>query len=163
MSGWTNKDFPSGNGKPKYANTSSTYGVSVTEKANNQGVGPKLTHAGWVKIETGRGPLGSITIVNPGSGINANGFLSVTGGGASRQANVSYVVSGNIVSQIIINDAGKGYNSSPTVVYTGSNTTRPTFSVSLGGRAGRVTNEVLVAMSSITNDNPGDNTILPGT
>lgn len=169
MSGWTNKDVATGNGKPKFANTGNVYGVSVTEKANTSGKGPVVAHSGWVKAVIGTGPLKNILITNAGTGINSSGFLVVTGGNATRQANVSYVagtgnnVATNTVVSISINDPGEGYNSSPTISFTGSNTTAPTFSAVLGGRAGRFQSEVLVASGSITNDDTRDNVFFPGT
>lgn len=169
MSQWGSIDYGSGNTKPKHANTGNTYGVSATEKANTQGHGPKLAHAGWARVEIGRGPLANITITGAGTGINGSGYLTVTGGDATRQANVSYSGgtgsnnSTNTVVSITINDYGAGYNSAPTITYTGANTTRPTFSAVLGGRAGRVQSEVLVAIGSISGDDTRDNTFFPGT
>ena len=71
MSLWGNQDNVTGNNKPKYSNTATTYGVSVTEAANTQADGKKVTHSGWVKQTIGTGSIASIAISNTGTGINA--------------------------------------------------------------------------------------------
>lgn len=55
MALWGNNDNATGNNKPLYANTSTTMGVSVTERANTANDGPKITHSGWVKQTLGTG------------------------------------------------------------------------------------------------------------
>lgn len=66
---WGNVDTVSGNQKPVFANTGpstantnpakimygNVWGVSVTEKSNTSGDGPKTTHAGWVSQKIGTG------------------------------------------------------------------------------------------------------------
>jgi hypothetical protein len=164
---WGKLDHASGNNKPKYANVSTTMGVSVTETPNAYA---KVAHAGWVKVNQGTGYIQSITITGAGTGINANGYLSISTSGAGyTNANASFVVSSNanpalntVVSVTVLNP-GSGYPTTPTVTYVGSNTTRPTFSVTMGGRANRNTTEVLVASASITGDDTADNTFFPGT
>jgi hypothetical protein len=173
-----NLDGVTGNSKPKYANTTSVFGVSVTEAANTLGDGKKVAHAGWVQQTIGTGPIASITITSGGSGINASGFLSVSAvtGAGSANANISYFIANsqntlqsfstnpawNVVTRVVVNSPGAGYSDVPTVLYLGANTTRPTFAVTLGGRAGRRSYETLVAMGSMTGDNPADNTYFPG-
>ena len=162
MSLWGKTDHASGYQKPKYANTSSTYGVSATEAANTTGDGPKVAHSGWVKQTIGTGPIKGITIVNNGAGYS-NGFLKFTGGGGTG-ANASFTVnaSGNITA-IIINSGGSGYTSAPTVVANTSNSAVASLTAVLGGRAGRRSYETLVATGSITGDDTADNTYFPGT
>jgi hypothetical protein len=196
MSLWGNKDYASGNNKPLYANASPTasestingsaantnayygnvWGVSATESANTLGDGQKVAHAGWVSQKIGTGPLATITITSPGSGINANGFLAISGAGGTG-ANIKFEIANsqntlqsysansawNVVVSATITDPGTGFTGTPTVVYNGANTTRPTFSVTVGGRAGRVNYETLVAMGSMTEDTTADNTYFPGT
>lgn len=176
MSLWGNLDNPTGNNKPKYSNTSTTYGVSVTEEANTLGDGKLITHTGWVLQTIGTGPVVSALITNAGAGINAAGFLTVSGGGGSG-ANISYAIANsqntlqsystnpawNVISSITVNAGGSGYTSAPTVTYTGANSTRPTFTATVGGRAGRRFYETLVATGSITGDDSNDNTYFPGT
>lgn len=172
-----NLDGVTGNSKPKYANTTSVYGVSVTEAANTLGDGKKVAHAGWVQQTLGTGPVLSITIDSAGSGINASGFLSIspsdTGG---INANASFVTANsqntlqtystnsawNVVTSIVVNNPGSGYTSAPTVLYVGANTTRPAFTAVMGGRAGRRHYETLVAMGSLTGDDTNDDTYFPG-
>jgi hypothetical protein len=189
-----NKDYASGNNRPLYANASpsgssstingsaantakyygNVWGVSETEAANTSGDGMKVAHAGWVSQKIGSGPLATIRITSPGSGINAGGFLSITGG---ANANISYAIANsqntlqsfstnpawNVVASVTINNPGDSFKSIPTIVYNGANSTRPTFTATLGGRGGRISYETLVAMGTITLDNTADNTYFPGT
>jgi hypothetical protein len=176
MSLWGNKDYDTGNNKPVYSNTATTYGVSVTEAANTLVDGPKVAHSGWVKQTIGTGPVTSIAITSGGTGINAVGFLIGSGGGGTG-LNVSYTTANsqnllqtsstnsawNVVATVVINNPGSGYTSAPTLVYNGANTSRPTFTVTVGGRAGRRSYETLVAMGSISGDDTADDTYFPGT
>lgn len=176
MSLWGNLDNVTGNSKPKYSNTATTYGVSVTEAANNLVDGTKVAHSGWVLQTIGTGPILSVAIANAGSGINSSGFLTVSGGGGSN-ANISYAIANsqntlqpfstnsawNVVASVTLVSGGEGFTSAPTVLYTGANTIRPQFTVTLGGRAGRRSYETLVATGSITGDDSNDDTYFPGT
>jgi hypothetical protein len=68
----------------------------------------------------------------------------------------------NGVISVAIASPGAGFNAAPSVVYVGANSVRPTFAVTVGGRAGRRSYETLVAMGSMTGDDTGDNTFFPG-
>ena len=159
---WGNLDNATGNQKPVFANTSSTYGVSVTEAANTLVDGPKVAHSGWVSQSVGTGPVTEFTIVDAGEGYS-NGFLRITNGGGSG-ANASFTVNedGNVTT-IIINSDGSGYTSAPTVVVPGANTIAAVVTATVGGRAGRRFYETLVSTGSITGDDTADNTFFPGT
>lgn len=174
---WGNLDGPTGNSKPKYANVASTLGVSVTEKSNAQAIasGNIPPHSGWVKQTLGTGGISTITISSGGTGINASGFLTISGGGGTG-ANASYTRANsqntlqsystnpawNVIATVVVNNPGTGFTSAPTVTYTGANTTRPTFTATVGGRAGRKFYETLVATGTIIGDDTTDNTYFPG-
>lgn len=175
---WGMLDTASGNQKPIFANSnnknmlgSTVYGVSAAEAANTTGKLTGVQHAGWNIIKVGTGGIATVTIAGAGSGINANGFLSVSTvtGANTVNANVAYYVSSNansqlnVVTSVVIVHPGLGYTSAPTLTYTGTNTTRPTFTLTMGGKVGRIQSETLVASGSITGDNSGDDTLLPGT
>ena len=174
---WGNLDGPTGNSKPKYANVASTMGVSVTEKSNTQAIaaGNIPPHSGWVKQTLGTGGLATIAISDGGTGINSAGYLTISGGGGTG-ANVSYTTANsqntlqsyssnsawNVVATVVVNNPGTGFTSAPTVTYTGANSTLPTFTATLGGRAGRKFYETLVATGTIAGDDTADNTYFPG-
>lgn len=153
------------------------YGVSATEAANTLVDGGKVAHAGWVSQKIGTGPVATITIANGGQGYNAAGFLTISGGGGDGTINVSYTIANslnsmqsyssnarqNTIATITINNAGAGFNVAPTVSADDSNIVPASFTVALGGRAGRVQYETLVAMGSMTGDDTGDNKYFPGT
>jgi hypothetical protein len=151
-----------------------TYGVNAEEAGNTVADGKKVAHAGWVSQKIGTGPVASIAITSGGQGYNAAGFLTISGGGDGT-INVSYTIANslnsmqsyssnarqNVIASITINSPGAGFNVAPTVIAGGSNIAPATFSVGLGGRAGRVQYETLVAMGSITGDDPGDDKYFP--
>lgn len=193
---WGNKDYATGNNKPVYANTTyavsnstingskantskyygAVWGVSATEAANTLVDGPKVAHAGWVSQKIGTGPILSISITSGGAGYNANGFLTISGGGDGT-VNVRYTIANsqntlqsysanaawNAITSIAIVNPGAGFNVAPTVIAGGANISAAAFAVTLGGRAGRVNYETLVSMGSITEDNTADNKYFPGT
>jgi hypothetical protein len=152
------------------------YGVSATEAANTLVDGGKTAHAGWVSQKIGTGPVATISIANGGQGYNAAGFLTISGGGDGT-INVSYTIANslnsmqsyssnarqNTIASITINNPGAAFNVAPTVIAGGSNIAPASFTVALGGRAGRVQYETLVAMGSMTGDDTGDDKYFPGT
>ena len=175
---WGNLDGPTGNSKPKYANVASTMGVSVTEQANSLSElnGNHPAHSGWVKQTLGTGGVATITISSGGTGINSAGFLTISGGSGTG-ANASYTTANsqntlqsyssnpawNVIATVVLNSPGTGFTSAPTVTYTGANSTRPTFTATVGGRAGRKFYETLVATGTIAGDDTADDTYFPGT
>jgi hypothetical protein len=152
------------------------YGVSATEAANTLADGKKVAHAGWVSQKIGTGPIKSVTIVNGGQNYNSAGYIVVSGGGDGT-VNLAYTIANslntlqtyssnsylNTIATVAIVNGGAGFNVAPTLVANGPNSANfATFSVTLGGRAGRVQYETLVAMGSITGDDPADDKYFPG-
>jgi hypothetical protein len=135
------------------------FGLDTTEQGSNAA----SQHAGWVLKTTGTGGVKTITLTGAGSGVNAGGFIAFSGGGGSG-ANASYAIANsqntmqsfstnpawNVVSSVTLTNPGSGYTSAPTAVINGANTTRPTVSITMGDRVGRVQVETLVAMGSLT-------------
>ena len=168
------------------ANTYAYYGivagVSATEQTTLQGTTgiPHPQHAGWVSLKVGTGPISGVT-VSGGSGINAAGYLTITDNspwGQGTGANISFTIANsqnslqgystnsawNTISTLTVVNGGSGYSnaSAITIRTNGSNTSLPTFTVSLGGRAGRYSSETLVAMGSMTLDDARDNVWFSG-
>lgn len=163
------------------ANTNKHYGqvfgVSATEQSAITG-GP--AHPGWVSYKVGTGPIKSIEAVG-GSGYNSGGYLILTDTSAANTgtgANISFAIANaqntlqsfssnaqlNVINTITINSPGSGWseNSKIAVVSTNRGIVNSTFVITLGGRGDRRTFETLVAMGSITSDDPRDNTIFSG-
>lgn len=200
MSLWGNIDYPTSNLKPVFANTTNAssnstingtvantnqyYGIvagvsaSETERANSTPQHP--THAGWVSMKIGTGPIASIS-VSGGTGINAAGYLTITDTsvlGQGKDANISFTTANsqntlqtystnstlNTFGTFTIANGGSFYSNSAdiTIRTNGANTSLGTFTVTLGGRAGRISTETLVAMGSITLDDPRDNVYFSG-
>jgi hypothetical protein len=167
------------------ANTKTYYGnvmgVSATEQQNTLGLKQHPAHSGWVSIKYGTGPVLSISSVS-GAGINAAGYLLLTDTsvqpGSGANVNASFTIANsqntlqtystnsawNTISTITVTNGGDGWSNASLirVVTNGSNTSLPTFTVTLGGRAGRIKTEVLVAMTSISGDDPKDNVLFSG-
>lgn len=154
------------------------YGVSATEVAANPN---KAVHAGWVSQKIGTGPVASISITSGGSGINAAGYLLITDSsylGQGAGFNASFTIANsqntlqsystnsalNVINSITIVNGGSGFSNvtALNVRTNGSNTTWPNLSITLGGRAGRMNYETIVAMGSITGDDPLDNVYFSG-
>jgi hypothetical protein len=131
------------------------FGVDATE-ANSQftsGDGRNVTHAGWVYRVAGTGPVESII----GNGVTSNGYITFIGGSSGAAAGMTGNTTAN--AQVYVNTAGwlvnvtmltaGSYANTPNVVFPSGNVI-PT--VTMGGRANRVTQETLVAMGSIYGD-----------
>lgn len=130
------------------------FGVDTNE-ANNQlstGDGRSVTHAGWVARTKGSGPITEVTSNTDAVGPAASACtytLILSGGGTnntSAQVSVTTAATGRI-STISVTNSG---------LYTGTPTTNTfgntAFTITMGGRNGRVTQETIVAMGSIYGD-----------
>jgi hypothetical protein len=169
------------------------FGVSVTEKANNtlNNSNESPAHAGWVYRKAGTGPIVSVSAnVTGATAYNNNDLLVVRSTQAGGNATISMTTNstgGNLVLAIVNAGAGFLVTSIPTsnLVVTNStggtasgNSTVTIFTVTAGGRAGRVHTETLVAFGSLganttsstgvvgaantTADSSADNTQYPG-
>jgi hypothetical protein len=174
------------------ANTDKFYGivagVSADEEERSNNTPQHPVHAGWVSLKIGTGPVSDVTITSRGTGINANGFIVVTdtatdstanGYGVGTGANISFTIANtqnllqtfssnsawNGIGTLTVVNGGSGYSNVSKITYAVSNaanTTQPVLSIILGGRAGRIQTETLVAMGSITLDAPSDNAYYTG-
>lgn len=188
---WGNKDYPSGNQKPLFANTTLTTststindgvantnkyygavaGVSAGEQSRANTKAPIPQHAGWVSLKVGTGPITKVSLTNAGSNVFSNGFIKLTDGsalGTGANANISYTVNTvtNTIGSVTIVKGGDHWSNVQAISYNVTsyvaNTKLPTLSITLGGRSGRITTETLVAMGTITLDAPSDNVFFAG-
>ena len=157
------------------------FGIDSTE-ANSQfttGDGRNVTHAGWVVRTVGTGPITTITA--NAAAVAVNSFITFAGGSTgaaagmsgntAANARVTVNATGHIVG-INVN-VGGSYSNTPVIsgaatgvanVYTGlkyaentspistSSYSNAVFTITMGGRANRVTQETLVAMGSMEGD-----------
>lgn len=166
------------------ANTNAYYGivagVSAGEMANTTSSAKTPQHAGWVSLKIGTGPIKSITATGA-TGINSAGYLLITDGsvlGQGTGANISFTTANsqntlesyssnaqlNTFGTFTIVNGGSLYSNVAAIVL-GPNVpsiSNGTITIALGGRAGRVQTETLVAMGSITFDDPRDNVFFSG-
>lgn len=166
------------------ANTNAYYGivagVSTGEMANTTTSAKVPHHSGWVSLKIGTGPIVSINATGA-TGINASGYLRITDGSVHGQgsgANISYTTANsqntlqtystnpqlNTFGTFTVISGGSGFSNSAAIVLgpTGTSISNGTITAVLGGRAGRVQTETLVAMGSITFDHPRDNVFFSG-
>ena len=137
------------------------FGVTAAEQANSSTVASTgvPTHAGWVTRRVGMGPVTTIT-ANAGC-VAVNSTITIvanSGFGNTGSNGRSTIIP--VVATISVNTAG--YISTITIVNPGlyantpilrPNTGNAVFTVSMGGRANRISTETLVAMGSMTGDN----------
>jgi hypothetical protein len=167
------------------ANTAKFYGpvfgVSATEASNTLTDGPYVVHPGWVSQKVGTGPIIGVALVGGGSGYNSGGYLTVTDTsiyGKGTAANISFTIANtrntmqgystnanwNVVNSIVVNAGGSLYSDSDqiTLSFPATPISAASYTVTLGGRGDRRTYETLVAMRSITGDDPRDNATFTG-
>lgn len=161
MSQWGNKDYA--NNVPKYLNTNhpgntKVYLTSTSRLANATfGGGKAVAHQGWVNITQGTGFVKSIAVSNVNPALTYSNAYITFAGANTTPANARVFVTGTNNVTIILNNGGAGYNSAPTATATGANNGSLVFTITPGGRMGRVQSETIVALSSmtITNANSG--------
>ena len=141
-----------------------TVEVANTLLSNGAGFG-KAAHVGWNLRKQGTGYVSSVAVSSGGQGYNANAFIVFTGGGgiSGSNANASYTIANSIntsqsyssnalqntIVSVTINSPGSNYTSAPTATAQGSNISAATFTVTMGGRVGRVQFETLVALNNV--------------
>jgi hypothetical protein len=133
------------------------FGANVDEVAAND----KIPQSGWHLVRQGTGPVVSVTITAGGVGYSNTDLLKVSGGGVNAAATLATNSTGGITSVTFTNN-GSGFKSVATSTVAVSNSTggatagsNAAFTVVLGGRAGRVHYETLVAMKNLTSNSPG--------
>lgn len=135
------------------------FGVDAQEQINAEASANTLLgvpqHAGWVIRKTGMGPIVAIT-ANAGA-VGANSFITFTqglgrdgSGSTLAVANIAVNAAGYITTVNLI--SGGLYANTPVAA---ANTGNASFTITMGGRANRVTTETIVAMGSMRGDGGG--------
>ena len=130
-----------------------------------------VAHQGWVHLKPQTGYVKSIQILNAGNQAS-NGYLVISSntkypGGAGANASYTVNANGSIIS-ITMNANGGNYFLTPAVTapFTGNSTNavNATFVVTMGGRANRITTEVLAALNNpVALDGTSGGQWFPGT
>jgi len=143
-----------------------TVEIADTTLQNSNGAGfGKAAHTGWNLRKQGTGYVSSVSISSGGQGYNANAYIIFTGGGgiSGSNANASYTIANslnssqtfssnalqNTIVTVTLNSPGSNYTSAPTATAQGGNISAATFTVTMGGRVGRVQFETLVALNNV--------------
>lgn len=133
------------------------YGVSKNLVATSVSKGRRDTAPGWILRRSGMGPVVSINVTAGGSGYSNNDLAKVTANAClNTTANVVTNSTGGITGFTNLTNGGGRFPNTAYVTLAISNTTGGTpngtsftGTVTLGGRAGRHHNEVLVAVTSM--------------
>lgn len=135
-----------------YKGTVGIFGVDTAEQRVSATSNTHPQHAGWVVVKKGTGPIATITAnansYSPDS-ISGTVYLTFTGGGTgTTSANAQIVANATtgLITSIQLNSGGN-YERAP-VVGTVANS-NVAISITMGGRAGRVQTETLIAMGTI--------------
>lgn len=145
-----------GNGQVYFANTKigafmsgaavGVFGVNAAEQTATTAETGHGAHQGWNLRKVGTGPIVSIT-ANSGA-VSSNGFITFSkgdgiagSGNTAANASISVNTAGYITS-ITINNPGS-YANTPLATPPSGNAS---FTITMGGRAGRVQVETLVAL-----------------
>lgn len=148
------------------------FGVSAAQRANTgnttAGEGPRPQHAGWNLRKAGTGPVATAVVTTAGSGYTAGGgYVTITGGnglypGGAGNTSANLFFQANAagsVANVSINLSGS-YVSTPTLNVGGSAGVPAVVTITMGGRANRISYETLVAAGSVS-ANAADINILP--
>jgi hypothetical protein len=136
------------------------------------------THAGWVTRRVGVGPITTITANAGAKGVNSYVKIFTGGGGKSGSGQIAAnaeikVNSTGFIQEVVIGNSFGLYANTPsianvytdthfiqnTAVLTSKAATNAVFSITVGGRAGRVQTETLVAMGSMSGDSAASNAV----
>jgi hypothetical protein len=142
------------NNKPQILTVANTdvYGVDSAEAKLKKGV----AHPGWVKVTYGKGPVANVTISAGGTGYTNNSNITFTGDGTGAAGTVQ--TTGGVITGVTLTSGGSGYTTAPTLSVAGG--TGANLVATMGGRAGRVHYETLVALKAVSSD-ASDDTVFP--
>lgn len=127
------------------------FGVDVVE----MGVTDGPAHAGWVERTEGVGELSEVTVSSGGADFDTGDTIEVVAdSGANAEGTVT--IAANVITAITLTDTGGLFKAGPTINITTGAGTGATLVGVVGGKAGRVSYETLVAMGSMTGDASDD-------
>lgn len=130
------------------------FGVDTTEQTVSSSSNTHSAHAGWVQVIQGTGPIVSISAnsnsYSPNSkSPNANVYLTFSGGGVGTTAANAQIIANattGLITSIQVNSGGN-YLRAPVIGSVPNS--NAVLTITMGGRAGRVQTETLVAMGTI--------------
>lgn len=138
------------------------FGVSNVHMANTGGEAKRINHTGWNLRRAGTGPVANVVPLVGGTGYANTDLIKVSGGSVNAAGTLVTNSTGGITATTLTNGGSGFINvSASTVAVTNatggaSGGSSGTFTLTLGGRAGRVAYETIVA-GGITS---GTNTVI---
>lgn len=154
------------NNAPKYSiidNSPNTgiqlYGTKVVGLDPGEVASGNATHPGWVRVKRGTGGVTSITVTAGGTGYSNTNVVQVSNGTVNAVANVVTNGSG-VIQSVALSANGAGFINTAAISVAvlvapggaASAGSGATFTVTLGGRSGRINTETLIAMGSMTSN-----------
>jgi len=145
------------------------YGVTPTEVTVANTAGKKDVMAGWVLRRSGMGPVSGYVMSNTGTGYSNNDQVTVKATACvNTAANVTTNSTGGIISLSNWTNGGGMFPNTASVTVAIANTTGGAANgsnfaatVTLGGRAGRHSNELLVSNYQMTGNSSQNTAAFP--
>jgi len=128
------------------------FGIDPTEKVNTSSPLSKSAHAGWNLRTEGTGSCVTLTIGAAGTlYANSDTFsFSAPGTGTTNATGTIGTNANGSITSVTFTNKGKGFvNTLVYATFTTTNGINANVSSTVGGRAGRLTHETMVAMGSI--------------
>lgn len=120
-----------------------------------------VTNPGWVLARWGTGPVATVVVAAGGTGYANTDTLKISGGQVNATGTLVTNATGGITT-LTMTVLGSGFSNTTSAVVAVANSTGgvsagtgASFTVKLGGRAGRKTVETLVAFKSMTANGSG--------
>ena len=126
-----------------------TFAANTVDMANTSATN-KGAHAGWTLVKRGTGDIATVAINARGGGYANGDLVTFANGTATATAVLTANATGNVTAVTLLTTGGGWVNTTMVnTAITTSGGTGATFTITLGGRAGRIMTETLVAAKSI--------------
>lgn len=128
------------------------FGVDTTEQSVSAAGNTHPQHAGWVLVKSGTGPVVSISANSNSYSTDSKSrtvYLTFSGGGVGTTTANAQIVANTttgLITGVTVNSGGN-YLRAPVVGSVANS--NAVFTITMGGRAGRVQTETLVATGTI--------------
>lgn len=154
--------------------TTGVFGVDAAESQYARATDNKPVAQGWVLQQYGTGPVLTVAKNAGGSGYVNNEVVTLSNGVVNATATITTNSTGGVTALTLTN-GGSGFANTGHIVIQVANSTAAsnstngntsggsslTLTITLGGRAGRVNRETLVALTAYPNNDASDDSQFP--